>query len=322
MPAPIAIFAFNRPNNLQQVIAALAANTIAPTSDLTIFCDGPRNELESQKTEAVRSIARAASGFASVTVVEQKTNLGLRQSLVSGITTIVEKCGRIIVVEDDIVTSKFFLQYMNDALNCYEDDMKVASISGYCVDHRVRNPPETFFLRGGECWGWATWKNRWELYNSNGMELLTQLRNLDLTGKFDLDGNCPATEILEQAVEGKVDSWFMLWTATLFLRDMYTLHSSKTLVRNIGFTAGTHTHGVSYTQQPLLNNPIVVTRQPVIENSIMRRAATLWWKKNVKPTLLQRSAKLLNATWKSIKTVGVIRTWEKILAKVRTRCSH
>lgn len=311
--SPVAIFAFNRSDNLRQVLAALAANTIASMSDVTIFCDGPRNELESLKTAAVRDIARAATGFASVTIVERDENWGLRRSLVAGITSLVEKYGRVIVVEDDIVTSKFFLQYMNDALDCYANDLQVASISGFCVEHSVRNPPETFFIRGGECWGWATWKDRWKLYNPDGKELLTQLRQLKLTKKFDLDGNCPSTQILEEAVEGKVDSWFMLWTASLFLRDMYTLYPSRTLVKNIGFDAGTHSSGANYTQQMLSEEPVLVVRKLVKEDRTMVRAVGLWYKKNMKNTKLKQLKNLLRATWNCIVNDGFFVASKKIL---------
>ena len=313
MYAPIAIFAFNRPDNLRQVLAALAANTIATMSDVTIFCDGPRCESEAQKTEAVRAVAHAVTGFASVEIVERDVNWGLRRSLVAGITSLVEKYGRVIVVEDDIVTSKFFLQYMNDALDCYEGDTQVASISGFCVDHGVQNPPETFFIRGGECWGWATWQDRWKLYNPDGKALLAQLRHLNLTKKFDFDGNCPSTQVLEDAVEGKVDSWFMLWTASLFLLDMYTLYPSKTLVKNIGFDAGTHSSGAKYTQQKLSEMPVSVVRQPARENPVMVRAVGLWYKKNMKYTRLRQLKDLLRATWNSILSDGFFVTLKKIL---------
>ena len=176
MPAPIAVFAFNRADNLARTLQALAENELADQSSLTIFCDGPRTEEERQKTDAVRRIARAASGFAEVTVIEREENRGLKNSLIAGISAILEAHDRIIVVEDDILTSPYFLKYMNDALDCYADVPNVGSVSGYCVKHRCPAPPETFFLRGGECWGWATWRDRWRLYSPDGAALLRELR--------------------------------------------------------------------------------------------------------------------------------------------------
>lgn len=313
MYSPIVVFAFNRPDNLRRTLAALAANKLASESDLTIFCDGPRNEQEKCKTDEVRLVAHSASGFASVSVIEREINWGLKKSLVAGITAIVEKSGRIIVIEDDIVTSQFFLQYMNDALSCYADNPRVASISGFCVDHKVPYPPETFFVRGGECWGWGTWNDRWKLFNHNGAELLTQIKKLNLVKKFDLNGSCPSTETLQAAVDGKVDSWFMFWTASIFLHDMYTLYPARTLVKNIGFDSGTHYSGATYSQQPLSESQVVVEKQAVSENQIMIRAVGSWYKKNMKRRRLGRVIELLRATWRSIVVVGIVPTLKKIL---------
>lgn len=312
--APIAVFAFNRPDNLRRTLTALAANRLASESDLTIFCDGPRNEQEKYKTNAVRDVAYAASGFASVSVVHRKKNLGLKKSLISGITSIIKKYGKIIVIEDDIVTSQFFLQYMNEALSCYADNHKVASISGFCVAHEVKNPPETFFIRGGDCWGWGTWYDRWKLFNHDGAKLLAQIKESNLTQKFDLDGSCPSTEILQAAVDGKVDSWFMLWTASIFLLDMYTLYPSRSLVKNIGFSSGTHSNGANYSQQQLSDRPIFIERQAISENKTMVHAVRNWYKKNMKRGRQHHIIELVRATGRSILVAGFIPTLKKILA--------
>lgn len=122
MPAPIAVFAFNRPDKLERTLQALSKNELADQSSVSIFCDGPRTEEERQKTDAVRRIARGATGFSQVTVVEREENRGLKRSLETGIARMFEKHERLIVLEDDIVTSKFFLQYMNDALDTKAND--------------------------------------------------------------------------------------------------------------------------------------------------------------------------------------------------------
>lgn len=270
MPAPIAVFAFNRADNLARTLQALAENELANQSAVTIFCDGPRTEEERQKTDAVRRIARAASGFAEVSVVEREENWGLKRSLETGIAHILDTHERIIVVEDDIVTSKYFLQYMNDALELYAQHPKVASISGYCVPHSLKSAPETFFLRGGECWGWATWKNRWQaLYTGDAQQMLDAIRENHLIKYFDMDGTCPSTAILQDAAEGKVSSWFMPWCAAICVAGKLTLHPSQPLIKNIGFASGTHSHNADIQQAGLASRKVNVSFVDIREDIVM-----------------------------------------------------
>lgn len=316
MPAPIAVFAFNRADNLAQTLQALSENELANQSAVTIFCDGPRTEEERQKTDAVRRIARAAGGFAEVTVIERAENWGLKKSLIAGITAILETHDRIIVVEDDIFTSPYFLKYMNDALDCYAGVPNVGSVSGYCVKHCCPAPPETFFLRGGECWGWGTWKARWQLYSPDGATLLRELRRRNMTRAFDFDGCCPSTKILEDAVAGRVDSWFMMWTATLFLHGLYTLYPSRSLVLNIGFASGTHSHNATYPQQELADAPVPVRPQPVEEDAAMLREVQRWYRQNMKETLRRKMGVLLKETLVSLRRGGLLATLRKILRHI------
>src|SRR5260370_30670471 len=112
---------------------------------------------------------------------------------------------RVIVLEDDIVVSPFFLSYMNGALSLYEDEPRVASIHAYV--YPIKEPlPETFFLRGADCWGWATWRRGWELFNSDGRYLLSELRRRGLTQQFDLHGAYRSRKMLKPQIAGANDS--------------------------------------------------------------------------------------------------------------------
>ena len=150
MYAPVCVFAFNRPGHLRQTLDALAANEAAAESDVFIFCDGPRNDREKARTDASREVARSASGFKSLTVNARDCNRGLAASIISGVTRIVAKYGTAIVLEDDLVTSPYFLRYMNDGLRVYAASPEVASIHGWCFPHFLPEAPETFLLRGAE----------------------------------------------------------------------------------------------------------------------------------------------------------------------------
>lgn len=271
--APIALFAFNRPAHLHRTLEALAANTLAAQSDLTIFCDGPRNDEERSRTEAVRTIARAASGFHSVTVVGREKNYGLATSIITGVTGILEKHDRIIVLEDDLVTSPFFLQYMNKGLDVYAENPKVASIHGWCFPNTVFNPPKTFFLRGTDCLGWATWKRAWNLFEPDAIVLLKALRKQRLEYDFNCNGTYDYMGMLAAARDGKISSWAVRWRASAFLHGLYTLHPGRSLVRHEGGDGmGTNAGVTGIFDTPLSNEPIIVKEQAVQEDVRMRKA--------------------------------------------------
>jgi putative methyltransferase (TIGR04325 family) len=272
-PAPIALFAFNRPDHLKLTLTALAANDLAAESDLFVFCDGPRSEAEKTRTSAVREVAHAAFGFRSTTVIAKERNQGLAASIISGVTQLVEQYGVVIVLEDDLVTSPHFLRYMNDGLKIYADNPIVASIHGWCFSHDVSDPPETFFLPGADCWGWATWKRAWDKFEPDAGKLLTEINRRSLAHAFDINGAYGYTSMLKDALEGRVDSWAIRWHASAYLATMYTLYPSRTLVRNIGLDAsGTHCGKAEKPLPQVSTLPVSVERQEVVTDIGMRHA--------------------------------------------------
>jgi hypothetical protein len=238
--APIALFVYNRPWHTQQTIEALLANAEAAQTSLIVFSDGARNEEGKQSVSSVRAFIRSITGFKSIEIIERETNLGLARSIIDGVTRVCEEYGRVIVLEDDLVTATSFLAYMNEGLVRYEHDDRVISIHGY-VYPVAATLPETFFLKGADCWGWATWKRGWDLFESDGRVLLQQLTHRKLTRRFDFDGAYPYTKMLKNQIKGKNDSWAIRWYASAFLKDRLTLYPGRSLVHNIGNDgSGTH----------------------------------------------------------------------------------
>lgn len=236
--APIALFVYNRLEHLIQTIEALKKNVLASESELFIFSDGPKKG-GGEKVQCVRDYVKEIDGFRTVKIYESTDNKGLAYSIIDGVTRIVNKYGRVIVVEDDLVTSPYFLQYMNDALNIYENDEKVACVHGY--NYPIEGLPETFFIRGADCWGWATWKRAWFFFEPSGKVLLAELKRRRLEASFDFGGHASYTKMLRDQIAKKNNSWAIRWYASAFLRDMLCLYPGKTLVRNIGFDEqGTH----------------------------------------------------------------------------------
>jgi hypothetical protein len=240
MLAPIVLFVYNRPDHAARTIASLQANRLATRSDLIIYSDAPKPGEPGDRVGEVRALIRQVQGFKSVTIVERDTNYGLARSIIDGVTAVVNTSGRIIVLEDDIVTSPFFLQYMNDALDRFADDERVVSVHGYTYPVK-KQLPEAFFLPGADCWGWATWRRGWACFNEDARFLLEQLRRRGLMRALDYNGAYPYTRMLERKMEGKNDSWAICWYASAFLAEKLTLYPGRSLVHNIGNdSSGTH----------------------------------------------------------------------------------
>jgi len=266
------LFAYNRPEHVRQTVEALAQNALAARTDLWVFSDGPKDDGDAGRVGAVRTYLRTISGFHSVAITERPENFGLARSIVAGVTEVVNARGRAIVVEDDIVTTPGFLTYMNDALDRYADEETVVSVSGYF--YPVAGPvPETFFLRGADCWGWATWCRGWNLFEPDGAKLLAELRERRLERAFDYNGAYPYTQMLVDQIAGKNDSWAIKWHASAFLRGRLTLYPGTSLVQNIG-NDGSGTHGVN------VNDPraavdalahVEVGAIPIVEDEDARR---------------------------------------------------
>jgi glycosyltransferase involved in cell wall biosynthesis len=223
--APIALFAYNRPIHIKKTIDSLKKNKLCDKSDLIIFSDGAKDQASRQKVEEVRRYLKFISGFKSVKVIERQRNLGLGPSIISGVTQIIKEYGRVIVMEDDLITSEYFLQYMNDALVFYENENKVISIHGYC--YPISELPETFFLRGADCLGWATWKRGWDLFEENGSELLHKIEQENLISRFDLFGAYNFSQMLRDQIAGKNSSWAVRWYGTAVLKNKLTLYNSE-----------------------------------------------------------------------------------------------
>jgi len=271
-PAPIALFAFNRPAHLRATVEALLRNDGARDSDLFVFCDGARGPADERAVGQVRELAHSIRGFRSVEVIERGSNIGLADSIISGVTRVCGDFGRLIVVEDDLQTSPYFLRYMNDALRMYADESSVASIHGYWYPG-AGSVPETFFLRGASCWGWATWSRGWSLFERDGRKLLGQLKDRRLTHEFDLDGAMAYTRMLKDQIAGRNNSWAIRWHASTFLLGKLQLWPGRSLVRNVGFDgSGTHCGLSDEYGVELSPIPIEIKRIEAVESEQARAA--------------------------------------------------
>lgn len=278
--APIVLFTYCRPWHTRQTVEALLKNTEAVQSDLIIYSDAPKNEKVCQGVEETRAYIRSVKGFKSIQIVERQENWGLAKNLIDGITKVVNGYGRVIVIEDDIVVSPYFLKYMNDGLDLYNDNNEVASIHGY-VYPTGKKLPETFFIKGADCWGWATWARAWKCFNSDANYLLDNIVAKGLQKEFDFDNSYPYVEMLKAQVRGDVNSWAICWYASTFLNNMYTLYPGKSMVRQIGMdgVGGTHSAQTSIYDVDLCMYPVKVELLfPIMESSMGKEAFVSFFK--------------------------------------------
>lgn len=242
--APVVLFVYNRPYHTEQVLRALMKNRLASESMLYIFSDGPVNGATAEqvgKIEDVRKLIRSKQWCKEVIISESSFNKGLADSIVSGVTEIIEKHHKAIILEDDVVTSVGFLQYINDALDFYENKEKVMHVSGYMYPHE-KKLPETFFLNvpypGG---GWATWQRAWKYYINDAEYLYNYFNSASGWWKFNKFGGDLLQKQLIRNRTGEMKTWFIKWHATLLIHHGLTLYPGISLSNNIGFDdSGSH----------------------------------------------------------------------------------
>ena len=266
--APIALFTYNRADKTKRVVESLLQNQEAKDSDLFIFSDGPKTEAKAAGVKENRKFIYTISGFKNITIIERDRNWGLANSLIAGITDVINQYGKVIVVEDDLVLSPYFLKFMNDGLEKYEDDDRVVTICGYVFPFQ-KLLPDTFFLYFMHPWGWATWKRSWDLLDTDTKRLLRKMRFK--TKKFNLGGNCGSYGNLYCQKVGLVDSWYIRFYASLFLNKKLNLFPGKTMVTNSGLDgSGTHCgKGLQKTNNFVLNpNPIKINDISVEESQL------------------------------------------------------
>jgi len=255
---PILLFVYNRVNHTKRALDSLLANQNVSQHDLTIFSDGPKSAADSSSVNQVRDFIGTIKGFKSVTIHRSKFNKGLSTSIIDGVSKVLEKFDKCIVIEDDLVLSPHFLSFMRDGLSKYSEDPRVASIHGY-VYPTDSVLPTNFFMKGTDCWGWGTWKRAWNLFEADGSKLLEQLKKNGLIDEFDFGGTYSYTGLLKKQVEGKVDSWAIRWHASIFLKNMLTLYPSHSLVHNIGNDrSGTNSGEYNIFDVSLQQSPIPV----------------------------------------------------------------
>ncbi len=249
--APVVLFCYKRLDTLIQTVEALKKNFLAPDSELYVFSDAAKNDVDKIEVDKVRSYVNAIEGFKSLTVYEATENMGLANSIIQGVSKIFLDHEKIVVLEDDLVTSANFLNFMNEGLIRFNASPSVFSISGYSFNLNKNNQSEFYFLNRGWSWGWSTWKNRWDRVDWNVSDY--ERFSVDRESKrLFAKGGSDLNQMLKKQMNGDLDSWAIRWFYAQFKEKGLTLYPKISKIRNVGFGMNsTHTRGSSKRYIPI-----------------------------------------------------------------------
>ncbi len=251
--SPIVLFAYKRPVHVLNTLLALAKNPLARESHLIIFSDGAKDAGEEEAVRETRKILSNIQGFAQVEIHHSSHNQGLANSVIRGVSQVLERHACAIVLEDDMVCTDDFLEYMNDALIYYQDKKAVFSLSGYSFPLNISDeyPHSVYALPRASSWGWATWKDRWQKADWELRDFSDFKKDKLLQREFN-KGGADLTPMLFKQQKGLVDSWAIRWIYAHFKHNGYAVYPRESRIQNIGVDgSGTHSPKTSKYQSKL-----------------------------------------------------------------------
>ncbi len=303
--APIVLFVYNRPWHTQKTIDALRNNFFADTSQLYIYSDAPANLAAQESVNQVRKIIKNADGFKEITILERKKNLGLANSIIDGVTNIINQYGKVIVLEDDLVTSRYFLQFMNKGLDFYHNDDRILSLTGFSFSEKYmqfsKNYPHDIYLHiRPMSWSWATWLPHWskvDWYITDFEEFISNPKKIMTFNK----GGDDLTEMLISQMAGKIDSWYVRWAYHAYCNNKLTVYPRVSFVNNIGFDnsgvhCGTDKNKVHSHTELRNDENYILTNDIAIEKEIIKKFNSYFNR-----TLVQKITKMAKGYFRKIK---------------------
>ena len=233
--APIVIFTYTRLETLKKTIESLKKNKMAKFSEIYIFSDCHKNKIDQPLVNNVRKYLKSIKGYKKINLISRKENYGLARNIINGVSSVIKKRKKVIVLEDDIIVSPNFLEYMNDSLIRYQNNKKIWHINSWNYEIRDHNVEyNAFFTRHMNCWGWATWEDRWKYFEKKPDKILKKF-NKEKIFRFNIENNLNYYSQLKRNKDGKLNTWAIFWYANIFLKNGLCLSPLKTLSKNIGF---------------------------------------------------------------------------------------
>jgi hypothetical protein len=235
--APIVLFTYKRLDTLKKTVEALQKNYLAPASDLYIFSDAAKGEQDLEAVNTVREYLKSINTFKTVTVYESPINKGLATSIIEGVDKILQNHETVIVLEDDLVSSPNFLNYMNSGLDFYREKHKVFSITGFSIPIKSnQSRTDVYFTSRSSSWGWATWKDRWTTIDWDVTDYLDFKNNTHSRHSFNKMGSDMAL-MLDRQMQGKINSWAIRWCYHQFKSGLLSVHPFQSKIENVGFNS-------------------------------------------------------------------------------------
>lgn len=283
--APIVVFCYNRPSHIIQTLKALKANKLASESRLFIYSDGYKSEIDKNNVEKVRQIIESISGFKEVRIIKRDLNWGLAKSVIHGVSEILNRFGKIIVIEDDLITSSFFLTYMNESLTRYENDNNIFSVSGYVPPLSALNEADVFLYPRTSSWGWGTWASSWEMVDWRVSDFDQFIRNKIKIQQFNR-GGIDLTPMLLNQKKGVINSWAIRFSFSCFTQNMFCLYPRFSMVKNIGIDgSGTHHRNSNKYDNEIFESEIDFSEQP-FENLRLGNSLRIFFKPSIQRQLI------------------------------------
>lgn len=286
--APIVLFTYNRLWHTKQTVEALQKNELASESELFIFSDGWKSEKDKPKVLEVREYLKTIGGFKKVHIIERDRNWGLADNIIDGVTQVVNEYGKIIVLEDDILTSPYFLRFMNEALERYKDEERVFGVNGYAYPMRKEGLPSAYFLKSFACWGWGTWKRAWKYFEKDPDKLIKTFTK-EMIREFNFDNSNNFWYQVIANKKGKINTWAIFFYAVAFINDGLFLTPRDSFTKNIGHDAsGVHSGKVKHFDTELALEYNINFPEKVEEHRLARQRHIEYFRKYMKLPLWKK----------------------------------
>lgn len=307
--APIVLFVYNRPWHTRQTVEALKKNNLAKDSNLFIFSDGPKNEEDIRDIEKIREYIKTIDGFKNINIIEREKNYGLANSIINGITEIVNRYGKIIVLEDDCVPSDNFIAFMEKCFDKYENNKKVMSLTGYSFSINIPDnyPYDLYFSYRSSSWGWGTWRRAWKYFDRDESILEEIKKSSNLRKKINRAGE-DLIPMLKNQINGKLDSWAVFWSINVIKNDGVCINPVKSKIRNIGHDGtGIHCGHNNRYEIKIIKEDINLLDFPdkiVIDDTIIKR-----YRKYFSPSLKNKIKGIISNI---LKLIGLYNFFKKL----------
>lgn len=274
--APIILFVYNRPDQLRNLLDSLIKNELSERSKLIVYSDGPKNESDEKKIRSVRNIIKNFKWPYSLEIIENNENKGLVNSIINGVTKVLNIYEKVIVLEDDLYLGSGFLSFINQGLNIYQEEERVAGVTGYLKWENLDiNFPNSFFLNFGSSWGWGTWSSIWnDFQHYDFSKIQEEIKSVETNSQFNLGRNF--YEILKRSLDGKVSSWAIYFYAYNFIHNNLFLFPGKNMVSHMGYDSRATNHGEKLNfKANVYNSKIDISDLPIKENKEIRNRIEL-----------------------------------------------